>query len=217
MRRNAGDWLWERIQDRAVMGGGLAMSGVAWLFGAALPAIGAPWWLAFSGGAVLVAWGATLWHRGWRLRDMKTGARAEQRIAQAIEYALTRDDCAVAHNVTELSGAGDIDHLVATPQRLWVLETKSGRIPQARFPGELARIAANIKRVRDWAGSGIEVTGALVFGHDGTEPVRPTYQSDGETIHCFGDADTLTRALQSRDRMPRTELGRRVWHLGDDG
>lgn len=55
---------------------------------------------------------------GWRLQDMKKGELAEQIIGQKIEYALTRDACAVAHNVKEVARYGDIDHLVATPHGL---------------------------------------------------------------------------------------------------
>ena len=65
--------------------------------------------------------------RGWRLPDMKKGAHAQERVGQAIEFALTRERCAVAHRVQEIATVGDIDHLVATPNRLWVIETKHRR------------------------------------------------------------------------------------------
>ena len=105
--------------------------------------------------------------RGWRLPDMKKGVRAEEMVGQAIEYALTRERCAVAHHVEGIARVGDIDHLVSTPRGLWVIETKHRSVPRSDFQETLRRIALNVKAVRDWA-PGMRVTGCLVFatGHD---------------------------------------------------
>ena len=53
------------------------------------------------------------------------GMTAERNVAGVIECALSADGCATAHGVTNIPNTiGDIDHLVATPQCLWVVETK---------------------------------------------------------------------------------------------
>ena len=219
MRRNAGQYLREKIQDRVVMGGGSVVCGLAWLFGAALPTLGAPWWLAGVGGAVLVAWGIANLRRGWRRDHMKKGARAEERAGYAIERALMRGDCAVAHNVTdpEIAANGDIDHLIATPGRIWVVETKAGRIPPAQFPERLERIAANVKRVRTWSGQVAKVEGVLVFAGDRSERARAHVDSHGERIRCFPDTDALTRALRDQAGGGPAQSGvlaGRIWQLG---
>ena len=78
-------------------------------------------------GAVLLGVALFKARRGWRLEDMRKGARAEESVGQAIEYALTSKRCAAAHHVEGIARIGDIDHLVATPRGLWVIETKHGR------------------------------------------------------------------------------------------
>ncbi len=136
-------------------------------------------------------------------------------MGEAIEYALTRAGCAVAHGVTVIAREGDIDHLVATPTHLWVLETKNGRLPQAAFAATLRRIARNVEAVRSWAPE-VEVRGALVFG--GTAPVKAqeTYRSGSETISCFRDRESLMRQLRGEAEAEGslgTGIVRRVWEL----
>ncbi|MCY3810525.1 MAG: nuclease-related domain-containing protein [Gammaproteobacteria bacterium] len=153
--------------------------------------------------------------RGWRLSHMRAGARAEEKVGEAIEYALTRTGCAVAHGVTSIASEGDIDHLVATPARLWVVETKSGRLPKKAFATALRRVARNVEGVRKWA-PGSDVRGALVFA--GTEPVkaRASYGSRSETIRCFGDRESLMRELRretEEEQSGNADLVRSVWEL----
>ncbi len=119
----------------------LATFAVGWLCGALGAALslahdrllGTEWTIVF---VLLPAVGLLVaalykWARGWRLPDMGNGARAEEAVGQAIEYALTRERCAVVHHVEEIAKVGDIDHLVATPRGLWVIETKHGRVPSS--------------------------------------------------------------------------------------
>ena len=104
----------------------LGMAGTGWLLGAGLvlwttrgQGEGVPEWMVWSmlvPGAVFMLAALHKAKRGWRLPDMRRGAHAEETIGQAIEYALTRDACAVAHHVEEIARVGDIDHLVATPK-----------------------------------------------------------------------------------------------------
>ncbi len=157
-------------------------------------------------------------NRGWRLVNMKKGARAEETIGQAIEYALTRESCAVAHHVEEIARVGDIDHLVATPGALWVIETKHGRVPKPHFRKVLRRIARNVEAVREWAPPNTKVTGCLVFGSEQERRPAPSYSHGSETIKAFADPAALRRALRKEaDRTGGSaDLARRVWKLGKE-
>ena len=57
-------------------------------------------------------------------KDVGTAASTRH----AVEHALAAPDCAVAHSVSTIARAGHIDHLVATPVRLWVIGTV-GEVP----------------------------------------------------------------------------------------
>ena len=101
----------DQLFDRVVGGAVFTAAGIGWLFCVPMQLVGAPLWMLTVGGLVFVAVGAWRAFRGWRLRDMRTGAGAEERVGEAIEYALTRAGCAVAHGVTVIAREGDIDHL----------------------------------------------------------------------------------------------------------
>ena len=224
MKRNPGAWLRVRLLDRVVSSALLAMVGLGWLCGAGL----ALWmmfgvhlfsepitWMALLPGAGFL--GAALYtaKRGWRLRDMKKGAHAEETIGQAIEYALTRDGCAVAHNVEGIAQVGDIDHLVATPRGLWVIETKHGRVPKSEFGETLRRIARNVEGVRAWA-PGTPVTGCLVFASEQEKPPKRSFKQGDETIRAFPNRRALMRVLrnEARGNAESLDLARKVWKLG---
>ncbi len=204
LKRNPGEWLRELIVDRVAQVRLHGMLGLGWMLGAgftlwvtrgpepvpawvvwAVPLAGA----AFPGVALFRA------KRGWRLADMRKGARAEARVGQAIERALTAERCAVAHHVEGVARIGDIDHLVATPRGLWVIETKHGRVPQREFPETLRRIAVNVEAVRDWA-PGQRVTGCLVFANEPERSPRSTYRHGPEAIRCFATPEALIRELR---------------------
>ena len=229
MKRNPGEWLRDRILGRNLEVALYVTAGTAWLGGAA-----AGLWAGF-GARVLEQWASllvvlpgvaflgaalTLAGRGWRLPDMRKGARAEETIGQAIEYALTRDSCAVAHHVEEIARIGDIDHLVATPQGLWVIETKHGRVPRSEFAETLRRIAANVEGVREWAPD-TRVTGCLVFASEQQRLPKAAYEHGKETIRAFANRTSLMRALrrEARGKGDSLDLARRVWKLGklEDG
>jgi len=231
MKRNPGAWLRELLIERAMDIALLNMLGIGSLIGAGLAL-----WLALGSGPAFqwIAWFALLpgavclgvaFYKAarpadggvasWRLRDIGTGARAEETVGQAIEYSLTRARCGVAHHVEEIARVGDIDHLVATPSGLWVIETKHGRIPDQQFPEALSRIAANVQAVRDWA-PGTQVTGCLVFAGDREVRAKSTYGSGAETIRCFTSAPALMRTLrkEAHGQGPvGADLARRVWTL----
>ena len=224
MRRNPGEWLRHRLLGQVTDAVLLAILGMGWLCGgaatlwAALVEGFAPGWTVWAVALLpAAAFGAAALHKsqsGWRLGDMRKGAGAEETVGQAIEYALTRESCAVAHNVEEIANVGDIDHLVATPLGLWVIETKYRRVPKSEFPGTLRRIADNVAGVRDWA-PGTRVTGCLVFATAQEPPPNETFEWGSERIRCFENANSLARELRAEARKEggSFKIARRVWKL----
>ena len=223
MKRNPGEWLRGQLFKRAFDAFGILAFGIGWILASVLMATNnSPLWLAISAGVGICLLGLWILLKGkgkdtesWRLQDMRKGTRSEERIGANIEYALTRPYCAVAHGVTEIAKVGDIDHLIATPQRLWVVESKYGRLPKNRFPETLDRIAANVDAVSNWA-PGTEVIGCLVFG--GTENVsaKSSYTAKNKRILCFGNPESLVRKLRAGSGAERTiseEVVQRVWRL----
>lgn len=150
----------------------------------------------------------------WSLNNMEKGWDAENKVGQHIEYAIASPNCAVAHNVQEIAKVGDIDHLVATPVRLWVVETKASRVPDKKeFSDVLRRIAHNVQAVRTWAPSGTQVSGCLTLAQGGH---KPFYNSKSEKIWAESPA-SLMRKLQAEARKPLAidkDLRRKVWALG---
>ncbi len=69
----------------------------------------------------------------WNIENIIKGLKSEQYVGASIEYALMHKGCAVAHSVRDMAKVGDIDHLVATPRRIWVIETKYRRVPSRKF------------------------------------------------------------------------------------
>ena len=224
MRRNPGGWLREKLRERLVEVGVLLAMGAAWLCGAVLalliglgPGFWSEWasWMVLVPGVVFLGVALFRARSGWRIGNMNKGARAEEEIGQAIEYALTQDSCAVAHHVERIAKVGDIDHLVATPSGLWVIETKLRRVSPEEFPRVLQSIARNVKGVREWAPSA-RVTGCLVFASEQRRP-KSTYTHERETIRAFADATELRRALRNdvRGAGGPTDLAARVWKLAE--
>ena len=152
----------------------------------------------------------------WRTANVEKGLDAETRIGQAIEYAVASPACAVAHGVTKIATVGDIDHIVLTPVRLWIIETKWQRVPRREFPKVLGRIAANVGAVRGWAPPGTNVQGCLVLASEAAGRGKRRYDARGEPI-LVEDLASLARRLRSEAIAPRDAdhgLVRRVWALG---
>ena len=167
--------------------------------------------------AGLLMAGGYVWFRfnsRWSVANLEKGLDAEYRIGQVIEYALVPPGCAVAHGVTGIGVGGDIDHLVATPAGLWVLETKVRAVPRKRFPAVLDRIADNVRAIGDWAPD-IPVRGCLVL----LEPFegRRDYEAGDGTPVVGHDEKTLRDALRAEaleEGPVDGRLARRVWALG---
>ena len=120
---------------------------------------------------VSLAW---WWWRRRRRSDLLKGHVAERQIGRALEEAVTAKGCAVAHNVTALMDSGDVDHIVATPQSVWVIETKYRRVPGNRFPKVLSRLHACRARVEAVLPPGTPVRACLVLAYeeDGVQAER---------------------------------------------
>ncbi len=145
-----------------------------------------PQWIGFGWG--VVAYGTTtataLWiaarytlrhDNSWSVENLAKGAAAETRVGQVIERAITAEHCAVAHSVTEdaIAKVGDIDHIVATPKAVWVIETKYKAVPSNHVSDTVNRIGDNMGAVREWAGQlapgkVTPVRGCLVLAYDQT-------------------------------------------------
>ena len=190
-----------------------------WVMGAWL---GDGWWSAAAGLATLAAI-AAFWlvfrslGRG-RMERLDNGDDAEVRTGQFIEYALSAPGCAIAHSVTSIARFGDIDHLVATPVRLWVVETKYRRVPRERFPEVLRRIAENTAAVWEWAPPGTPVRGCLVLAYE-SRIRRKSYDYGKQPVVVHTPA-SLARELKVEAREERTideRVAAGVWELGRVG
>ena len=219
MRRFPGEWVRWQVRKRSLVG----LTVVSGAFGFGLhavfdlllpPFLGQEWQLRLNLAAVLVSFALMLWC--WRdlewghIAGWLKGDVAETYVGQVIEYALAAPHCAAAHSVTGLTAGGDIDHLVATPTGLRVVETKAGRVPRKRFPRVLARMAMNAKAVRDWAPPGTPVHCCLVLKDPGRTG-RKDYEWEGRAgpaAHDPGVAQgTRRRGRRSADGRAGARAG----------
>ena len=177
------------------------------------------WVAAAEWGTLLAAIAACLW--GFRvlarrrLGGLETSGEADTSARQAIEHALTTPGCAVAHSVGSIARAGNIDHLVATPLRLWVIETKYEDVRRDQFPGVLRRVAEQTSAVWKWAPPGTPVRSCLVRAKP-SMPGRRTCEYGHEPV--VGHTPTsLARELgaeASKERMIDERVAADVWKLG---
>ena len=223
MKRNPGQELRYRLIDRVLDASTLIMAGIGCLLSVVMiKFMGSPSWFVVMFGIALCLVGAMkLTGRGrkganrWRLRDMRKGAHSEERVGAVIEYALTQPHCAIAHGVMDIAKEGDIDHLIATPQRIWVVESKYGRLPPREFARTLRRIVVNVNAVSEWEPN-VEVVGCLVFGGDSNAKAKSSYTRDDRQILCFRDPKSLAQQLRREAGAERTVpegMARKVWSL----
>lgn len=223
MRRFAGSWVRARARVRllhvllfAGASGGFVLH---WLLSYVLHFLLDPVWISRIGVLVMLGLLAPLLLAGRSMRRGSIaawlkGAASERNVGQAIERAIAAPGCAVAHTVTGLTGSGDIDHLVATPAGLWVVETKARRVPRNRFPRVLNGLARKVKAAREWAPPGTAVRGCLALD-DPQRARRRRYEAAGETIAVHG-ALSLAKVLgaEAAGRSAAApELAERVWTL----
>ena len=187
----------------AAAGGGLAGLclgfGLRQMIDASLGRVAGP--LAIAGGFAL-AIAAFLVLRALRrggASRVEHGEGAVTSTGHAIELALAAPCCAVAHAVSSIARAGCIDHLVATPVRLWVIGAIHRRVPREELPGVLARIADNTTAVWDWAPSGTPVRGCLVLGGE-SRLARNQYDYGKGPVVVHTPA-TLARELNAEAKL----------------
>ena len=154
----------------------------------------------------------------WTLENLRKGEEAETYVGQLVEYALTAEHCAVAHAVTAIAAVGDIDHLVATPTAVWVIETKYRRVPKKAFPTVLERIAENMVAVRQWLPAGTPVRGCLVLAYE-ADIKRRIYSHDKEqiTVYTRDSLGMLIREIQEEARGKQSldeHVAKDIWKLG---
>ncbi|MYE59474.1 MAG: NERD domain-containing protein [Alphaproteobacteria bacterium] len=226
MRRFAGSWVRSQARERLILivaamsvAGGFALH---WLFSLAVHLILHPGWVApLTIGIMAASLIGTLlagrsMDRGRIARWLK-GAESEEEVGQAIERALTARGCAVAHSVTALTGAGDIDHLVLTPAGLTVVETKYRRVPRKRFPNVLSALAGKVKDVRAWAPPGTPVRAILVLANpDGTRRWRYEAADEAVAVHTPGSLAKALATDAASDRAVAPGLAEAVWGLGSE-
>ena len=223
MRRNAGSFVRKkfiRLSLWGMAGAGILIGlAIGLLFYSVKELLGTFWGIAaytVTAAAVYVA--VRILDRPsyrWNIENLRKGVVAETRVGQIIEYAITAQNCAVAHSVTAIAKVGDIDHLVATPVGIWVIETKFQRVPSQSFPDVLSRIAANTDSVRQWAPAVTPVRGCLVLANE-TEIKRRNYSHGKEKITAFTQA-LLMRELRLEAREKRSldeRITKNIWKLG---
>lgn len=216
MKRDPGAFLRRKFRLRAVVMVAFS-AGIAGIFAGVLLQTWLPQWairICFVLGAIFFLTSWIVQHKAkWSLDNIEKGVGAETKVGQHIEFAIASPNCAVAHNVQEIAKVGDIDHLVATPVRLWVVETKANPVPRKEFPNVLRRIVRNVQAVRAWAPSGTQVSGCLTLAQGGH---RQHYERESEKIWAESP-DSLMRKLRDEARKPLAidkDLPRKVWALG---
>lgn len=232
MRRNAGSFIRAKMVNLSLyamaVAGGLFGLAVGMLFYAVFPRyIGFNWGIvAFATAGVvllIVVWVVDLPRYRWNLDNLKKGVDAETYVGQIIERAIVANNCAVAHSVTKIAKIGDIDHIVATPVAVWVIETKYQRVPQKKFPKVLDRIAANMGAVRQWAPHGSKVQGCLVLAYENENVKRDRWGTNESgakekiSVYARPSLDTLEQKMREEAAQTPTldeQLAEEIWRLG---
>ena len=217
-RRFAGGWLRQKLLTRTMLLGSCTAFALGLLVADMMNQ-----WLPFwpyiaTAVACMVIFVVVMIEYGpwkWRSDNLEKGIAGEQRIGQVIEHALISDHCAVAHGVSKIARVGDIDHLIATPLGLLVVETKYRRVPRKEFPEVLRRISQNVKAVREWAPKDTLVKGCLVLVEEEKRP-KKSYNFDGEDIFVR-KGEAFRKMLHSEARVSLStdsNLSSKVWMLG---
>ena len=221
MRREPGYWLRKRSLRRALPAVFSFAVLAGFCVGILLQKLWPDWAVLVMLSALPLAavWFYWLQRGRWRLDNLEKGQLAETQVGNAIDYAVTAPGCAVAHDVRGIAKVGNIDHIVATPKRIWVVETKSSRIPKKEFNRALKRIAANVKAVRKWARLQTEVRGCLVINSEGANQRNKIYEKEGEGIWHESRRSLVNKLkMEVHEAGPpdsgAKELAQRVWALG---
>ena len=228
MRRNTGDYVRQRryrtIKYGLLTCGALTGLPAGFLIATTVGALAeATWSMVALIAVTLPLCAVVLWlseFGPWSLENLTKGVDAENKVGQILEYALTRDYCAIAHSVTSIATRGDIDHIVATPDGLWVVETKYRRVPKKRFSNVLAKLADNAASVQRWAPPGTPVQMVLVLAYE-KGPTQPSAAAPGgaSSVRIYNKSTLRHLAAELRlcaaaQRTTDPRLARKIWKLG---
>lgn len=179
---------------------GFQLSGLYWILGMDLLAIVVS----------LSLWCRIKARAGYSIHSLYKGVFAEERIGDAIYWALASSNCAIAHNVSLPEIYGDIDSLVMTGRTLWLIETKANWPARTRLKRTLSMLGANAEALRKRS-PGFQVRAILVIeslleGHD--------------YGHDYGDVQALTRKqlakqLRAAARASSQEKDPRIQKIAD--
>ena len=236
MRRSPGAWQTLRFKTTLLVILTLTSAVLGVLVGALSAQWLSPTWTIWGLGISMVGLLAATWwvwrgdlgrlRKRYSMIDLEKGIEAERRTGEVIEFALAYPNCAAAHNVSDITGTGDIDHLVVTPRAVWVVDSKfryDGRWLDDKVDG----VARQVRAVERWVvqeGFGLTpVKGCLAFltGFDGETHEHAA--KDGTPILCVDasrkDSNGLVVALHEdmKKRPAQTvdkALVRQVWELG---
>ena len=135
------------------------------------------------------------------------GEDGEVRVWESVDDALYRPGCAAAYSEDGLPGLrGDVDHLVATPARLWVVDAKYRDVPKSELPEALLRVAAQVEAVEAWAPPGTPVRGCMVLAYRRRDYVKETYTRAGDkeipAVWVFDRPERLADVLRREAAGP---------------
>ena len=150
----------------------------------------------------------------WNQENLRKGAYAEIHVGQIIEEVITNETCAIAHGVTRSEERGDIDHLVATPTGIWIVETKYRPVPQDKFSKVLRHIEESIDWVREWAPIETPVKGCLVLVKEWKQ--QRDYTSGDKKITAY-TPEQFEEALKREARKKQSideRVTAKIWDLG---
>lgn len=162
----------------------------------------------------------------WSLVNNLKGLKAERYVGQSIQDALLAGNCTVVHGVDLLPGIaglrGGIDHVVATPRSVYVVETKWRPVPKEGVNRVVREVDAKAQLMRAWLekhGHHVPVEGRLVLASDYDREASPYEVDGGRQIWAMNVAQ-LREELNS-DRVAQrgpvsSKLGALVRSLGLD-
>ena len=154
----------------------------------------------------------------WSFRNLIKGMESESIVADVIDRSLLQAfGYLVVNDVLLQEGHGNIDHIVVTPGRVLVIETKYRRLKYEYFQKAKRQIVGHVHELEQYLGADVDVVGCLVVVHP-SERVKSSYSYAGRTIRAF-KLEPLKRFLDRECSKPRTlreDVIQKVAKLGFD-
>ena len=142
--------------------------------------------LLLAGLALLLLGNAVYSRRDWSLQNIQKGLAGEALIGDITERALLKSHgLYVAHDVATSTANNNIDHVVATPTMVLVVETKYQYLQKQAFAKTLRSIRNNVEFIEDFLEIDSNVLGCLVLAKE-TKPIKRTeYDRAGPKVRVF--------------------------------